>query len=398
MATHTHSTNSEFSEARILVSCLSHSWGGQEMVAFEQAQELTARGITCWLLTLKNSVSSKKAQAAGISTFEVPEHNKFSLQVSMQIHNFIIENEISTITSHQLPDLWVLSPALWKLPAVQLIGFSHTFVRVNKKDVLHRMLYNRVNELICLTERQKQNLLQHLPVKESVIKVIPNGVNTERFNPRLRSEKVRRDLGADENETLIAVVGRLDVQKGQLEMVEAAAEMKNKNIPFKMFFIGKDTPGVGAASTEIKALIAERGVSDFVKLIDHREDIAQVMASLDIFVLPSYEETFGRVVVEAMASQVAIVATDAGGVPDIIRDRRDGLLVTPKDAHSLASAMEELIAKPDLQKMYANNARARAKQIFSVDLVDKQIFAILNQNVSSRVSNRELRATRLSRP
>lgn len=353
--------------------CLSRSWGGLEMVAGETARSMKSKGHPSFVVCPENSPLAEDCAKHGIPVLFMDLKKRPAPVPSLKLRRFIRDKNITDVVIHQLKDLWIVTPALWKLPSVRAIGFSHTFLDYKKKDFFHRLLYRRLDVLVALTQRHLENLLAHLPIEKSQLRIIPNSVDADRFHPSKKTEAVRERFRAQESDVLIGVIGRLDPQKGQLETVEAASLLKQRGLSFKLIFVGEETknsPGLGA---KLKTRIRELSLQNDVFMTGFLENPDRVTASLDIFVMPSYAETFGKVLLEAMASEVAVVATEAGGVPDILDKDREGLLIPPKDPKALADALELLIRQAGKRKDLALKARERVLREFSTDVVNRRL-------------------------
>jgi glycosyltransferase involved in cell wall biosynthesis len=114
-----------------------------------------------------------------------------------------------------------------------------------------------------------------------------------------------------------------------------------------------------------------------VRLIGHRSDIDTIIASLDILLMPSPNETFGRVLIEAMASGVAIVASAGGGVPNIINNAENGLLVPPLNAEGMAKAIASYHKDPEMRRRLAHNGLVCASEIYDYRKLDQKLYHIL---------------------
>ena len=162
---------------------------------------------------------------------------------------------------------------------------------------------------------------------------------------------------------IIACVANLIHYKGHLNLIDAMAEVAAAYPSSRLLLIGRD----GGMEPEIRRRIEARGLRDRVALLGLQPCVRLVYGAADLSVLPSDEEGFSNVILEAMEAGKAIVATKVGGVPEAISDGVDGLLVTPKDSGALAEAMLKLLRDDDLRKRLGEAARRRARQEFSLD-------------------------------
>jgi len=366
--------NSLTTSPKILQSCLSTSWGGLEMVAYENAMALAKNGTPCTTLCFENSPLEKNLQIQGLPTISLSKHSFFDF---LKIRHYIQDHGIQTLLIQHLKDLRLLAMATISLPDIEMIAISHTLVGIDKKDFLHRWTYSKLKKLICLTELHKANLLEHLPVSPQQLVVIPNYVDCDHYSAKHRSEKVRESLGAKPGIPLIGIASRLDPQKGQETALEAMALLKKKNIRLQLVIVGENTRGELNYLDILKKKTAELDLQDCVHFTGYRQDMADIMASLDALVMPSYCETFGRVLIEAMASKTPIIATRAGGVPEIINADTLGLLVSPQNPEELAEAMAKIATDPQLRTQLSERAYFKVRSTYAKDVVENKLFTLL---------------------
>ncbi len=171
-------------------------------------------------------------------------------------------------------------------------------------------------------------------------------------------------LGITGDTPAIGIVGRLQPWKGQHVFLRAAARLQER----ARFFVIGDVVGGFSASypAELKRLVAELGIADRVEFLGQRADVASLLPGLDVFCLASFDEPFGLVNVEAMAAGVPVVATRAGGVPEIIDDGTNGILVGVGDDAAMAAAVERLLADPAWAGSIAAAGRAKAFERFDI--------------------------------
>src|SRR5690606_33277782 len=196
---------------------------------------------------------------------------------------------------------------------------------------------------------QRGHLQRCLPVPEEKFIVLPNGVDTETFKPRNRRDDIRAEWGFDDSHFVFGCIGRLDRQKGSMEFVEAAARIYKNHPETRFVLVGGNTVGEEEFDREVKKRIAELNLDKVIRLTDFRTDIPDVMNAIDSFVMPSYEENFANVLLEALASGLPCISTDSGGTPEILEQGRVGILCEPKSGPSLAEAMHRLVEEKGLK-------------------------------------------------
>ena len=365
---------------KIAQMCLTRAWGGLEMCAVQYAQLVEKRGFTSYAILLENSPALQNIGLPAERVLTLPDSGYFSPASSYKIYQFLKANKIDAVFSHHLKDLWLLYPAARFYPVVA-IGFSHMFLRgVNKKDFLHTKIYDQLKALIVLTEVQKKASLQCLPVPEEKYVIIPNGVDTQKFNPSKRSEQIRRELfHASADNTVIGMVGRLDPQKGQWEFLQAARDLAREFPKVRFVCVGQPNRDADGAAYKAKLEngIVEFGLKEKFFLLGHHPDVSALTASMDLFAVPSWEETFGLCTIEAMASGCAVVGTDAGGTPELIANGVTGFLFQPKNPESLATVLRRYLQDPALARTHGVAGRARVEKKFDINVVMDRILALL---------------------
>ncbi len=289
----------------------------------------------------------------------------------LKLRGLIQKDNINVVHSHFLHDLWLLSPALWGLRSVKLFATCHMlFSRTAKKDWAHRLMYGRVDRLIALTRIACEFHLRCLPVSSDQMVVIPNGVDLSTFSPaKYDRNSVREEFGIGTEEPLVGSIGRLDQGKGQVELIHAARDVVAEFPDCRFLIVGEETKGEGSEfSNKIRSHITRSGLEGKVILTGFRPDAPRILRALDVFAFPSYKETFGMSLLEAMAMRVPVVATDSGGVPEILDYGKCGILVSPQAAGPLAAAIKKLLRAPKLAENMAALARTRVEQQYDLQL------------------------------
>ncbi|WP_374030217.1 glycosyltransferase family 4 protein [Bdellovibrio bacteriovorus] len=348
------------------------------MVAFETAEKLNSSEYRCVTFAPANSPLAQRLLKNGLPVIETSSRRKSSWANVQKLRSLIIEEKIESILVQHLGDLFLLRLAMWGFHSPRVIGFSHTFVGVSKRDFYHRWLYRLLNKLIALTPSHAQNLREHIAIDPEKIVVIPNSVDTEKFSPNKRSEKIRHEFDPSGKCCLIGLVGRLDKAKGQKLLIEAAALLKKDHevFDFKIILVGAETLNEPGILKNLEAFTKELSLEKNVIFTGHREDVPDIMASLDVVVMASDAETFGRVIIEAMASGSAIVATDAGGVIDIVKHENTGLLFKPRDSRGLAKALYTLSTDTVIRNKLAKTGYEQALKTYSNHIVLKKLNAL----------------------
>lgn len=186
--------------------------------------------------------------------------------------------------------------------------------------------------------------------------VIPNGIEG------------RPPLGPPASPPLVAYVGRLSARKGPDVLLRAMASLGDRHPAARLVFCGDEFGGGEAIASELRALAARLGVAERVELQPFREDVTDLLQAATVVVSPSVlPESFGLILLEAMASGRAVIASDHGGPRELVVDGETGFLVPPGDEAALAAALDRLLADPALATRLGEAGRARARARFSLD-------------------------------
>jgi glycosyltransferase involved in cell wall biosynthesis len=365
---------------KVANTCISVAWGGLEMSALRWARNLGDRGHDVTTIVPEGSRLSAEAKQRGLRQITVPRLTKyFDPRATLKIRAFLKRNAIDVIQAHHSKDIWMLYPALlgWKGP--KLFYVSRILFRgTTKRDVLHSVIYKRLAGVITLSEIGKRCFVDGTRVPADRVTVIPNGFDPAIYDlpGDVRSE-IRRELEIGDDEIAVGCTSRIDPQKGQLELIEALRTASRHHENLKLVIVGEPTLGEGRPYYDfLKRKALDYGMEESVVFTGFRDDIPRILQALDIFVMPSYEETFGNCLIEAMLSGLACISTDAGGPPEILEGGKVGLLAEPRSAESLARALETLAASPDLRRDLGEKARASAIRRYNLDDIMKRIEAL----------------------
>lgn len=216
---------------------------------------------------------------------------------------------------------------------------------------------------------------------------IPNGVDAQLYAPPTLDEKreLRGKIGLKGKHLTILFIGAISERKGVHQLLEAFDELVTKHPSVEVLVAGPSLPRDISYLTEIRQTIALRGLSNNVLVVPRMvRNVHEYMKASDIFCLPSAREGFPRVIIEAMATGLPVIATQIEGVTtDIIRSGREGMLVSEGDTTELANVMEDLIFDATLRKRLGQAARRRVLSDFREDIVDMHYMRVYQTVLST---------------
>lgn len=209
------------------------------------------------------------------------------------------------------------------------------------RRVINWWLARRTPVIIAGSEAIKNDILRYDGVPSGKVRVIPYGVDVEKFAIPLSRREARNKLGLPLDRFLAGTVGRLEEQKGQSYLVEAAARLRREGMPLSLLLIGS-----GREEERLRGLVAREGIEEDVLFLGTRRDLPDLFRAMDVFVLSSLWEGLPLALLSAMASGVPVVATRVGGIPEVVRDGVNGYLVPPADPSALAAALRRVWDDP----------------------------------------------------
>lgn len=235
-----------------------------------------------------------------------------------------------------------------------------------KYKLLRRACRLLIHRYIPLSQDLERWLHRTIRVPRGKISRIYNGVDTERF-ASVRQGKAPLPLAgfASPENFVIGTVGRMETVKDQLTLVQAFLRLRERCAPdadrLRLVLVGE-----GELREKARALLAQGGAENAAWLAGARDDIPQILRSLDVFVLPSLNEGISNTILEAQASGLPVIATRVGGNPELVEQGADGLLVPPGDPQAMAAALEAYLIDPALAARHGANGRHKVVEDFSL--------------------------------
>ena len=299
--------------------------------------------------------------------FTVRLRNALDLGSALALARLIRKHQIEIAHAHMARDYPLASLAARRAGNAQLVITRHVLFPLHQ---LHRITLSRVARVIAVSEAVARALSAQAIFPARKISVVTNGVNTRRFDASENAfsrEMFRRRASVEPEERLVGMLGEIKPLKGQEEFLRAAALIARRVADARFIIAGCDTSPTGAHRARIERLITELDLGGRAHLTGWLDDVAPLLASLDIFVSASHTESFGLTIVEAMASGVAVVATATEGAREIIEDGVTGVLVPVGDVEALASVIVSLLEDAPERRRIGARAREAARERFSLD-------------------------------
>jgi len=251
--------------------------------------------------------------------------------------------------------------------------------RFDQFGPFERWLAGSVQHIVFNSRATRQHLVDQggtlLPLS-----VVHNGISLEEFSQQTEGQELRDELDIPADAPVVGILGRLVEWKGHSLYLQAMTQVKQIIPNVHGLIVGGPEVTNPRLGEELKAQATSLGIDQQVRFAGHRTDIAQVLASMDVLAHTSTApEPFGRVLIEAMAMGLPVVASDAGGVPEIVIPGETGFLVPLGDAQGTASAILDLLKNPDHARKMGASGRRRVESHFTMQHHVNQITAIYRE-------------------
>jgi glycosyltransferase involved in cell wall biosynthesis len=265
------------------------------------------------------------------------------------------------------------SNEFWSFPYARLAAnrlktpaFSHFRCSRTPQQIPPRKIKNyllpKADMLIAVSEAQKR-LFKEFPELSNRIIVIHNGVDLQQFE-NADGLRFRHELGIDASCLVLGFVGPVSPHKGVEEFIRAADIISRDITNVRFLIVGPDRPH--AFAREMRCLVDDLKLQNHVIFTGFRTDIPEVMSGLDFLLTPSRVEAFGRVILEAMAAGTPVIASQVGGIPEIIDNPAVGVLVPPESIEKMAAAVLTLHSDTERKQRLIQNAREHVRNNFSI--------------------------------
>lgn len=310
----------------------------------------------------------KETEEIGIDFIHLnrSRYNRFSPGIILDLHKLMKKKQIHVVRTHRYrSNLYGrLAALLAGVPAI--IASVHDNYRTDKRParrVINRILSKITDKIVAVSEDIKKDIIRYDKVDPSKIEVIPNGIDVERFNPKNTTD-IRKEFSLEESDIIIGFVGRIVPAKGLEYLLDAFPYVKEEFKSIKLLIVGE-----GSLVEELKEKAKKNSIFDNIIFTGRRRDIPEILSGINIFVMPSIAEGLPNALLEAMAMGKPIVATEVGGIPEVIKNRFNGILVPPRDTRALATAMKELIGNAQVAAKMGQAARDLVQDNFTIKAI-----------------------------
>jgi glycosyltransferase involved in cell wall biosynthesis len=356
----------------LLVSPPAPVWGAQ-IYLLNQLDSLRERGVDLSLGTTGDSPFAEEWRKRGLPLVELGLHPHLGLRVEgsssrpgvaslAKMSGAVADNARRLATVARRYDMLYSFSLPTHLETALAGRMSRTPVALDLVDIVRPGLGQRVLRTAArLASLTVANSAATASVLGSVgpVRIIYPGIDLARFHPGAPPAGLRAELTGDPESPLVGVVGRLDEGKGIHVLVEAMALLEGDLANTRLVVVGDKGTDTTDYADRLRRR-ADAALGERVRFVGRRDDIPEIMRSLDVLVVAAAAEPFGLTALEAQASRTPVIGTNAGGLPEFVEHEVSGLLVPPLDARRLAEAIERMLSDRPLRERIVDEAEHRA--------------------------------------
>jgi glycosyltransferase involved in cell wall biosynthesis len=341
--------------------------GGAETVFLDLAEKLHINGYSNYAIIKGSGWVEEQLKKRGIRYYIVKPGGFLSIPYYWSLFTLLRKNKTALIQAHLLGSTLTYS-ILGFLTRIPLVATIHGQVDVNPNEkwvwVKQKIMRAGVNQLVAVSRDLRDYIEKRKLFPSKRVKVIYNGIDEKKYCVD-NSGRLRQELGLPQNSLLIGSLGNVRPAKNYSFLLDIAAELfKDPSLNIRFVIAGHQKKDLMA---ELEQKMQSLGLQSKVHFIGFQNDTAEYLRQLDIFLLTSLSEGFSIATIEAMASELPVIATRCGGPEEILREPSTGILLDKYDAADAAEKIHELCENPSLRKYLAASGKEFAIENFSAD-------------------------------
>ncbi|MFY9573509.1 MAG: glycosyltransferase family 4 protein, partial [Blastocatellia bacterium] len=335
---------------KILQVCSASEMGGGEVHVADLVRVLASRGHAIYLAVRPDSPLRNPLAGVIASWHEMPLRNSLDLVSARAIAELVDENGIQIVHAHMGRDYLVAALACRQANGVKLVLTRHHYLPL-KRNALYRWMLGDVAAVIAVSESVRESVIERLQLPAERVRTLPNWIDPERFKP-IERDAARAMFQLRAN-IVVACIGQVTPAKGQEEFIRAAATIARLRSDVEFLIVGDEPEEQKPFTAHLNRLAASLGIAEKLRFTGRVRHVPELLAAIDVVVVPSWDEGFSLVTIEAMAARRAVLASNVGGIAGIIKDNSTGLLFQPRDVHALTDKLLWLVSDAPLRERLA---------------------------------------------
>lgn len=359
--------------------------GGGETSFLNHLKKLDHRKFVPAVLCSKSGMLTDEIKKMGMNIHiidwnQIRRLSKFLIYYpiisSIKMFCCLIKHPVDIINVNTFNAMALIAPAA-KMCGIPLLWTCHGWWPTGR---LTGMFINTfVDKVIAVSDFVRNKLETEGYVHPSIIERIPLGIDLAKFRDQTPSDIIRREFGLNKNTPLIGMIARFQEIKGHHVFVRMAAEICKTHPDARFMIVGSSVFGKASETDyyrEIQELIYKHSLDEKIILTGFRDDIAQILGALEVLVVPSEFESFGMVILEAMAMGIPVVSCAKGGPEEIIEDGENGFLIPEQNPIRMAQKVLYLIENPHIKKAMGVTGKKTVSRNYRIEDQVKKIESI----------------------
>jgi glycosyltransferase involved in cell wall biosynthesis len=335
---------------KILQVCSASEMGGGEVHVADLVRGLSDRGHAVYLAVRPNSPLRGPLSGVIASWHEMSLRNSLDLQSARAIADLVNQHNIDIVHAHVGRDYLVAALACRNARRAELILTRHHYLPL-KRNALYRWMLNDVAACIAVSDSVRESVIERVGLPPERVHTIPNWIDSDRFQQIDRD--VARGLFRLQGSLVVACIGQITKEKGQEEFIRAASRVGQRRPDVEFIIVGEEHNDGKPFTNQLMKLAGSLGLGDRIKFMGHVRHIPELLAAVDVVVVPSWDEGFSLVTIEALAARRAVLASNVGGITGILKDNVTGLLFPPRDVNALTDKLLYFVSDAPLRERLA---------------------------------------------
>ena len=325
--------------------------GGEQQIAYLLEELMQRHQVACFVACKQHSAFETYCIQTNIPHIALPFANEFDLYTAQKLKKYCRQHQINLVHAHSGHSHAI---CVW----AHLLGNKIPIIlsrRVDfpvKNNWLSRYKYNYagIEKIICVSDKIKEIMKPALTHPEKCV-TVHSGIDLSRFEESSRIGKLHEELQLPLSTFLVGNVSAIAPHKDYFTFVDTAEILLKNDLDAKFLIIGD-----GPSRPEIEAYVAQKNLKNDILFLGFRQDIPEILPELDLFLITSETEGLGTTILDAFACQVPVVATDGGGIPEIVKNNHTGMLASVRDYNTLATHVLNVLTISSLRSRLIANA------------------------------------------
>ena len=354
---------------KVGILCSSYAWGGLEINVLNLAKWLTERGHEIIVFCDDDSKIAQKSKEVGVATMHYTYKGKhLNFRAARRLAKLLDEAEIPTLMIGHYTQFYIgMLSRNFSKQRLKTVYMQQMQMKHRKKDLYHRYFYKRIDGWIVPLELLKKQLLENVSIAAEKVHVIPLTIEVERFlEAKKYREEARKMFDLPANAFVAGIIGRIDKEKGQEYLIRAVDILEQEDLHIYGLCVGAETVGGEKGHLRyLEKLAIDKRLADLIHFRPFVDEAPKAFGALDVFVMGSVSEPFGMVTIEAMATGLPVIGTDAGGTTELLDFGKAGILIPPQDEQAMAEALKKIYQDKALQEELGQIGQKRVMEKFS---------------------------------